>query len=720
MKIRRTLIVLIVAFLASVSLRTLHLKDAVDYMNGLSVNGHFTNIALPVVLIGSILVMLVMALMTHDSDRTKEYPDYAPSEPSVAAGVFAILAGLAVGVNSTLQLLGKIPSTFSGTRGLVYAGLGLTVFMAFIFIAVSFFKGDNSIESTPLIMLFPVLWSGVRLVMMFMYFTTVANINENIYDIVMLVFELLFFVFFGKLLIGTGDNCGKWTFAAGVPAALMLLVTNIPRYLLAYFASRDNSGKYAMSEITVAAFVPEYIDIVMGAFIVAALIYISRPIERAGAFEPGRLNLNAPGAPVTQVAAAVRPMGAAQPITRTQPAVVVRQQPAARNVPVQRPMPAQQRMPVMGGPMGYPQAGGMPMQNMYGAPGMGMPMAAMGGMPMAQMRGMPMAPMGGMPMNGAPMGGMPMNAAQMGGMPMNAAQMGGAPMNGMPAQAAASPGVRQPAQQGLLRGGGADSFTQKGAGLRVADSFQVRSNYTGRGRKFSGLDDFRSGMLSGRQALEDIEEDDSEEIETGAAELLQQQNAELENMQQSVEQALENAQVASDNAAEPPVQAEVTAASDDGLMPEPEPEHVPVPAARTSRDVRLGSGRGGGRLADRLEQRRPRRYDEQYEEGGYDEDEYEEYEEEEEEQYEDQYGYNEVEYGSSDYSYEYSNGYAPRGDVYGGAYDGAYYDGEYDGEYEEEYDEYDDEEYDEEYDDEYYDEDDEYYEDDEEYYGDEG
>ena len=427
MKIRRTLIVLIVAFIAAVSLRTLHLKDAVDYMNGLSVNGHFTNIALPVVLTVSILVMFVMALMTHDSDRTKEYPDYAPSEPSVAAGIFAVIAGLAVGVNSTLQLLGKIPSTFSGTRGLIYAGFGLTVFMAFIFIAVSFFKGDNSIENTPLIMLFPVLWTGVRLVLMFMYFTTVANINENIYDIVMLVFELLFFVFFGKLLIGTGDNCGKWTFAAGVPAALMLLVTNIPRYLLVYFASRDHSGRYAMSEITVTAFVPEYVDIVMGAFIIAALVYVSRPTERAGAFEPGRLNLNAPGAPVAQVAAA-RPMGAAQPITRAaQPAVVVRQQPApVRTAPVQRPMPVQQRMPMMGVPMGYPQAGGMPMRNMYGAP--------MGGMPMAPM-------MGGMPMNGVPMGGMPMNAAAMGGMPMNAAAMGGAAMggatmNGMPAQAA--------------------------------------------------------------------------------------------------------------------------------------------------------------------------------------------------------------------------------------------------------------------------------------------
>lgn len=308
----------------------------------------------------------------------------------------------------------------------------------------------------------------------------------------------------------------------------------------------------------------------------------------------------------------------------------------------------------------------------------------------------------------------------------------GAPMMQRPMPYIPAPMPQRPVQP--LPGAGADIYTTRGAGMKIADKFDLGSAVRETESKFGGLDNFRENMLSGRRAL-DVLDTSSSEQQNGIYDNFGEENdtpvnkpvfsvrdiAELsesegEKLSEQVDESLGNLSAQRDNKSKAPKEAEISGASDESgdYYPEEDEGDYPEPPFER-RSVSLGSGRHNGRLADRLsaaEEERSRRnrppqrtpiddmpYDDRYD--MYDDD------------YDD--GYGRPRYRRDEYDYD---DYDRRASRRRGYYDDDEYDPDYDDEYDDEYDEYDDDydDYDEEYDD-YDDYDDGGYDDEGGYYG---
>ena len=275
MKIRKSMIPLLVGLLIGLPLKIYQLIKVVDYSTGFYKKGDFSSIVLPLVIVISIGAIFVLAF------TSKQFPKYSPNEKSVPMGLITAALGVVAGYQSAVQLLDAEKAAFEGTIGMVYSCLGLISVLSFLFLAVGFFSGVSLAESKPAIMMLPVLWMGLRMVMTFLNMTTKANINENIYDLVTMVLMLIFLLSSAKFMSGAGDNTAKLTFASGASAALMAAITTIPRYVFKIISKSENAEMATEMGVRAdKAFDPNLVDLMLMIFAVGLLFYISIPLKQ--------------------------------------------------------------------------------------------------------------------------------------------------------------------------------------------------------------------------------------------------------------------------------------------------------------------------------------------------------------------------------------------------------------------------------------------------------
>lgn len=275
MKIRKSMIPLLVGLLVGLPLKIYQLLKVVDYSTGFYKKGDFSNIALPLVIVISIGAIFALAF------TSKQFPKYSPFEKSVPMGLITAALGVVAGYQSAVQLLDAEKAAFEGTIGLVYSCLGLISVLSFLFLAVGFFSGISLAESKPIIMMLPVFWMGLRMVMTFLNMTTKANISENIYDLVTMVFMLIFLLSSAKFMSGAGDSTAKLTFASGASAALMAAMTTIPRYVFKIVSKGENVEMATEMGVRAdKAFEPNLVDLMLMIFAVGLLFYISIPLKQ--------------------------------------------------------------------------------------------------------------------------------------------------------------------------------------------------------------------------------------------------------------------------------------------------------------------------------------------------------------------------------------------------------------------------------------------------------
>ncbi len=271
MKIRNTLIVFLVGALIALPLKTYQLLTSVDYSSGFFKSEGALNIILPVLLVLCVVGCYVTALMS------KNHPQYSPNIRSPFLGLVCGGTALAIGWESASDLLNQETARFEGTIGLVYSCLGLICVLAFLFPAVSFFMGNNLIESRPVIMMLPVLWMGMRMVLTFFDFTTRANINESIYDLVFMVFMTLFLLAAAKFLSGAAENSSKMLFGSGCAAVLFGALVTLPRFILAL------SGKPEFNQLSESVRAPyraSFSDLLLTVLAIGMMFYASVPVRQ--------------------------------------------------------------------------------------------------------------------------------------------------------------------------------------------------------------------------------------------------------------------------------------------------------------------------------------------------------------------------------------------------------------------------------------------------------
>lgn len=173
--------------------------------------------------------------------------------------VISILMAAALIFSSVYDIL----HTFSSTMGVGNFLTGLSGLLAVIFFlgfAIDWLSGKH--VDLRLIALLPVLWGIVNLISTFMSLTQIANISEYLYQILQMVFAVLF-LYYNARLVGEVPNGREinGAFAFGLPCALFGILASVPPFA----AHLINSGRGNMPAAHDAVF------IMMSVYIIAVL-----------------------------------------------------------------------------------------------------------------------------------------------------------------------------------------------------------------------------------------------------------------------------------------------------------------------------------------------------------------------------------------------------------------------------------------------------------------
>lgn len=212
------LAIFVLTILAAIPLRIYELFHLIDPATG------FFSVKSPLegVLNGILLVSTVLALLFYFVKNTEK-----------TAGTFNGIAGATVNAVFAVCFLAAFVSDFGAGMANANGGdliIALTeVFSAAYFGAAAFrgFTGKKLHLAFPA--LFPVVWGVVVLIISFMHYTGIVNISKYLYDVLKMVFVLLFFYYDSVQVSGVGiKKQGNGQFAFGLPAAVFCLITAVP------------------------------------------------------------------------------------------------------------------------------------------------------------------------------------------------------------------------------------------------------------------------------------------------------------------------------------------------------------------------------------------------------------------------------------------------------------------------------------------------------------
>ena len=226
MKHIKILIFAAFALVSAVVLRTIQLIFLTDSVTGFYKDGLETiGTALMVVLV---LVIAISSFLVFIFEKKKVS---ATPSSSILLGSSALFAGIANFFELFFYKVSfsTVPLFLLGLRVLLI--LASAAVLCWFGISILFGK-----KARPALSVILVITWVVRLMSSFICFTGMSNISENLYDVLMLISTLLFFLTFGKAICKVSNSTTNRTLiASSIAAVLFTAVSSIP-CLIAYIA----------------------------------------------------------------------------------------------------------------------------------------------------------------------------------------------------------------------------------------------------------------------------------------------------------------------------------------------------------------------------------------------------------------------------------------------------------------------------------------------------
>lgn len=134
----------------------------------------------------------------------------------------------------------------------------------FIFVAIGFFRGKNSWENLRLLALTPLMWAIFRILHRFMRTISFLRVSDLFFELIALVFLMLFFLSFAQLMGRVNYKGADWRLVAyGLNAALMCLLCFVPRFAMSVTGHGDRLA--VLSGV-------EQIDLALAVFILVFIL----------------------------------------------------------------------------------------------------------------------------------------------------------------------------------------------------------------------------------------------------------------------------------------------------------------------------------------------------------------------------------------------------------------------------------------------------------------
>jgi hypothetical protein len=242
----------VIGVLVIIFLRVLELLHAIDPVTGFYKTGSVVVPVLNVMLIALVIVLLLPFVFKNHLNSN------AFTEKSKVNSIIAFLLGAALCIDTASQVHSFVKSADVGTFMIAITEL----FAAIFFFILSDQKLTGKKLSLAAPALLPVIWGIVTLGVSFMRYTSIANISEFLFDVLKMVFVLVF-VYFNARIIGHvfNNNEGKGVISFGLTAALFCIISTVPR-VIAWFIGPNTATMPGTGDLLYIVFAVYIIDVV--------------------------------------------------------------------------------------------------------------------------------------------------------------------------------------------------------------------------------------------------------------------------------------------------------------------------------------------------------------------------------------------------------------------------------------------------------------------------
>lgn len=231
MKYQRLFVFSFFSLISVVAIRCIQLIFLTDITTGFFKTGlEGMGTALTVFLVALIALSTMMIFLSK-----KEKIDPIPS-PSYFLGGTLILAGLAHIIEPLLgtEALTTVPEILLKLRLIMLPVAGIV----FIYFGLAVILEKNPHFG---LSVFLVLSLVIRLMTSFISFTGMSNISENMFDVLMLIFTLIFILIFGKAICGISRSTSyRRLIAVGITAMLFTAASSLPSIIVSLFGVTVN------------------------------------------------------------------------------------------------------------------------------------------------------------------------------------------------------------------------------------------------------------------------------------------------------------------------------------------------------------------------------------------------------------------------------------------------------------------------------------------------
>ena len=228
--------------LASILLWGYELIYAIDEKTGFIEPGHWSSYLMTGLLLFGICFLIVLPFFTSKNVvgiKQKKRP---------VTGVLGIIFGGVLVVETVIAFASSAPPNVIVTISAVAASLFI------IFMAINLIFGQNY-SFAGVFAIVPAIWACIRLAVNFMKYTTIANISGNLFDVLMMVFTVMFLFYQANLIAGIDTKKSyRFTQGFGLCASLFCLMCTLPRLLLNLDHSSYETINPSLSDLILAIY----------------------------------------------------------------------------------------------------------------------------------------------------------------------------------------------------------------------------------------------------------------------------------------------------------------------------------------------------------------------------------------------------------------------------------------------------------------------------------
>lgn len=259
-------VIAVAAAIIALPIRTVQFFTIIE-----SDTGFYSEVNSGVYLLYAVIAIAVAACLVLGIAKRKklDYSLEAIKRPGFGILSFtAAIGALSDSAKCIMEFMNYQPDTgTSGAAGILLGAEAIfALFTAIFFVAIgaSALSGKTSGSEYKIIALAPVLWSVFRVIYRFTRTISYVRVSELMFEMLMLVFLILFFMAFAQSNANVDSKGNNWKVAAyGMPAVLFALICFVPRFIVTV------SGN---AHLLVDQSPIEYCDIANAAFILCTVL----------------------------------------------------------------------------------------------------------------------------------------------------------------------------------------------------------------------------------------------------------------------------------------------------------------------------------------------------------------------------------------------------------------------------------------------------------------